>query len=108
MTYPEGSALPTERGSAQKRSAALTESGAGAIRPALLTKSQEPADWLFPVALGWTHYLILMGVGDPGARAFCELEAARQSWSTRELDVDQRFAPLARMRSSSAQSCRSL
>lgn len=41
---------------------------------------------LFPPALGWSHYLVLMRVADPTARSFYEIEAARESWSVRELE----------------------
>jgi len=39
---------------------------------------------MFPPALGWTHYVILMRVANPAARAFYEIEAAREAWSTRQ------------------------
>jgi predicted nuclease of restriction endonuclease-like (RecB) superfamily len=41
---------------------------------------------LFPSQLGWTHYLALLRVANPMARAFYEIEAARESWSSRELE----------------------
>lgn len=41
---------------------------------------------MFPPALGWTHYLVLMRVTRPEARAFYEIEAARECWSTRQLE----------------------
>jgi predicted nuclease of restriction endonuclease-like (RecB) superfamily len=40
----------------------------------------------FPPYLGWTHYLLLMRVANPTARAFYEIEAARESWASRELE----------------------
>jgi len=40
----------------------------------------------FPPYLGWTHYLILMRVSNSTSRAFYEIEAARESWSSRELE----------------------
>ncbi|MBM4354426.1 MAG: DUF1016 domain-containing protein [Deltaproteobacteria bacterium] len=45
-----------------------------------------PAPSLFPAMLGWTHYLVLLRVGNAIARAFYEIEAARECWSTRELE----------------------
>jgi len=39
----------------------------------------------FPPYLGWTHYLLLMRVANPTARAFYEIEAARENWASREL-----------------------
>lgn len=36
--------------------------------------------------LSWTHYRLLLKVGDPDARAFYESEAAEGNWSTRQLE----------------------
>lgn len=36
--------------------------------------------------LAWSHYLVLLRVAKPEARAFYEIEAARESWSVRELE----------------------
>lgn len=41
---------------------------------------------LFPPQLSWTHYRLLLSVSNPTARAFYEIEAAREGWSTRELE----------------------
>lgn len=35
--------------------------------------------------LGWSHYLILMGIKDHGERHFYEIEAAANGWTVREL-----------------------
>jgi predicted nuclease of restriction endonuclease-like (RecB) superfamily len=40
----------------------------------------------FPPMLGWSHYLVLLRVSNPQARAFYEIEAAREGWSVRELE----------------------
>jgi predicted nuclease of restriction endonuclease-like (RecB) superfamily len=40
----------------------------------------------FPQSLGWTHYIVLMRVRNDEARAFYEIEAAREAWSVRELE----------------------
>jgi predicted nuclease of restriction endonuclease-like (RecB) superfamily len=40
----------------------------------------------FPPMLGWSHYLALLRVRNPQARAFYEIEAAREGWSVRELE----------------------
>src|SRR5690606_28904769 len=56
----------------EKRSAALIESG--------------PDRALFPPDLGWSHYLVLIRVQDDRVRAFYEIEAAKESWSVRELE----------------------
>jgi predicted nuclease of restriction endonuclease-like (RecB) superfamily len=99
LTYAEGSALPAAFGASPSRaqnrsalpsvsesrkirSAAPSESGGRKPKAALAGTSTEP----FPPWLGWTHYLILMRIADPLARAFYEIEAARESWSSRELE----------------------
>jgi predicted nuclease of restriction endonuclease-like (RecB) superfamily len=41
---------------------------------------------MFPPALGWTQYVLLMRIANPTARAFYEIEAAREAWSTRQLE----------------------
>lgn len=101
LTYRDGSALPESHGGSasrfEKRSAlpsvspsseirsAVPSELSGGIRAAALTES---AGLLapFPPYLGWTHYLILMRVANPTARAFYEIEAAKESWSSRELE----------------------
>ncbi len=67
LTFPDGSVLVGNR--AEIPSTALSES---------------PAP--FPPVLGWSHYLVLMRVRRPDARAFYEIEAAREGWSVRDLD----------------------
>jgi hypothetical protein len=91
LTYPEGSALPGALGGAasppEKRSALPSVSASSKIRSAAPSESRTgtraasptiaatgPAP--FPPYLGWTHYLILMRVANPTARAFYEIEAA--------------------------------
>jgi len=71
LTFPNGSALPAELGGplGSKRQAVPGESSG-----------------LFPPSLGWTHYILLMGVRAHDARSFYEIEAVRESWSTRELE----------------------
>lgn len=64
------------------RSRNLPESARSAIRKAVLSEFTQR----FPLSLGWTHYLILMKVANPAARAFYEIEAAKQVWSTRQLE----------------------
>ena len=81
----QGSALLPELGGPAKRTAALSKSKPEKIRTAPLTKSAGvPAP--FPPHLGWTHYLVLLRVTNPTARAFYEIEAVRESWSSRELE----------------------
>ncbi len=76
LVFPEGSAIP------EIRKALPAESTRASIRKAVLSEFTQR----FPLSLGWTHYLILMKVANPAARAFYEIEAARQAWSTRQLE----------------------
>lgn len=86
LLYPRGSAVPPERAAARKRSAPLTRSQPDQIWSAPLTKLASPVAVAFPSNLGWSHYLTLLGVANPTARAFYEIEAARESWVGRELE----------------------
>jgi hypothetical protein len=54
------------------------------IGSAVLTQSLEGR--AFATDLGWSHYLLLMNVKNSQARSFYEIEAAREGWSTRELE----------------------
>jgi predicted nuclease of restriction endonuclease-like (RecB) superfamily len=103
LAYPLGSCPPADHPSQKRQtlSAVFGDSaqdmgpGAGTtprrhpesteIRPGLPAKPSrgEPT---FPPALCWSHYLVLMRVTNPDARAFYEIEAARESWSVRELE----------------------
>ena len=85
LTFPKGSAIPEEIGAYQKGSALLSQSDS---RKGSAVMSQFPlrGGVLFPSLLGWTHYLVLMRLENPSARAFYEIEAARESWSSRELE----------------------
>ena len=74
LAFPRGSALPEIR---QALPANLEK------RQAVPTKSASPT---FSPAISWTHYLVLLRVSSPAARAFYEIEAARQAWSTRQLE----------------------
>ena len=57
------------------------------IRPTVLAESVRADQLLlFPPSLGWAHYLFLLKVGNPDARAFYEIEALRECWSARELE----------------------
>jgi len=40
----------------------------------------------FPSALAWSHYLVLLRIANDQARAFYEIEAARECWSVRQLE----------------------
>lgn len=76
LVFPDGSAVP------EIRKALLAETSGRPIRKAALSEFTQR----FPPSLGWTHYLVLMKVANPEARAFYEIEAARQAWSTRQLE----------------------
>lgn len=65
LTYASGSQLPPE------------------IWTTVLSKFQAPE---FPPFLTWSHFLVLMKVENPRARAFYEIEATRESWSVRDLE----------------------
>lgn len=83
LTYPRGSALPDDLGG-EIRSTALIQSAGPEIQP---TGGQAgPVGALFPPLLGWSHYLVLLRVQNDQARAFYEIEAAREGWSVREME----------------------
>ncbi|MBW2528705.1 MAG: hypothetical protein JRI23_31310 [Deltaproteobacteria bacterium] len=84
--FPEGSCIPEELGGPPK-GAALRRLSPGAAKGAALRRpSSAITEPLFAPQLSWTHYRLLLAVSDPQARAFYEIEAARESWSTRELE----------------------
>lgn len=47
--------------------------------------------------LSWTHYQILMSLGNPDERSFYEIEAAANQWSTRELQRQMASALFERL-----------
>jgi predicted nuclease of restriction endonuclease-like (RecB) superfamily len=83
LTYPKGSAIPPVLAAPEIRSAPLIESPGAAASPA---PASEPGLPPFPPLLGWSHYLALLRVSNDQARAFYEIEAAREGWSVRELE----------------------
>jgi hypothetical protein len=66
-----------------KAPAAITSRGAKSPSQALVGKSSAAE---FPQELSWSHYLVLTRVVKPTARAFYEIEAARECWSVRQLE----------------------
>jgi predicted nuclease of restriction endonuclease-like (RecB) superfamily len=101
QTYPSGSALPPEAGGARILSAPLTELHPRKPRSVAPSRSASAAATRFPSNLGWSHYLVLLGVANPTARAFYEIEATHESWSSRELErqvASLLFERLARSR----------
>ncbi|MCU0690066.1 MAG: PDDEXK nuclease domain-containing protein [Polyangiaceae bacterium] len=85
VTYPIGSALPPELGGPEKWTAVLSKSKPGEIGTAALSELSTGSP-TFPPNLGWSHYLVLLRVTNPTARTFYGIEAAKESWSSRELD----------------------
>lgn len=63
-------------------SIAQTPSGASSAVSPLARRATSPKPTF---ALGWSHYVLLMGIGDPEERAFYEIEAGENGWSIREL-----------------------
>jgi predicted nuclease of restriction endonuclease-like (RecB) superfamily len=86
LAFPRGSALAD--GGEGKGSTPLSlspETDAVEKGAAALSLSANPT-LLFPPMLAWSHYLVLVRVTRPEARSFYEIEAARESWSVRELE----------------------
>jgi len=101
LSYPHGSRLPAELGGPGKRSALPSVLRPSRKRSALPSELVSGVDRLFPSSLGWTHYALLMRVSNPTARAFYEIEAVREGWSSRELErqiASLLFERLARSR----------
>lgn len=97
LCYPEGSTLPEGLGGSG-RSIPPTAPASQQIRSPVVSESAAMAP--FP-SLGWAHYLKLMKIENPTARAFYEIEAVREGWSTRELErqiASLLFERLARSR----------
>jgi len=84
VAYPKGSAFQGVAGGRRIRSTPLIESERE-HRSAPLTESELPHS-AFPPILSWSHYLALLRVQNEQARAFYEIEAAREAWSVRELE----------------------
>jgi len=86
LVFPRGSALnDTADGKGSTALSLSSETDAPEKGPAALSLSAGPAA-LFPPLLAWSHYLVLLRVQNPQARSFYEIEAARESWSVRELE----------------------
>ncbi len=86
LTFPKGSALLSDPSTAEKWTSPVSKS---TIENAI-----------FPPHLGWTHYLVLMRVENPTARAFYEIEATREGWVSRELERHLRLPRRRRPRRS--------
>ena len=85
LTFPQGSAIPQDL-AGDKGSTPLSLLAAGVKGSTPLSLSAEALAARFPPLLTWSHYLVLLKVRDDQARAFYEIEAAREAWSVRELE----------------------
>lgn len=86
LAFPRGSALVGE-GEGRGSTALSLSAGADGADKGSATLSLSPgASLLFPPTLAWSHYLVLLRVTRLEARSFYEIEAARESWSVRELE----------------------
>jgi predicted nuclease of restriction endonuclease-like (RecB) superfamily len=83
LVFPNGSTLPEISQAGLAQSAAQPNSNPQAVLAELPSKAVVPR---FAPGLGWTHYMILMRITRPEARAFYEIEAVRECWSTRQLE----------------------
>ena len=84
LTFPRGSALVAPADEKGSTPLSLFEPVRKGSTPLSLSGADNPAP--FPPALSWSHYLTLIRVQDDRARAFYEIEAAKESWSVRELE----------------------
>ena len=85
LAFPGGSGIEGDAGGKGSTASSLlgvTEPG----RKGSTALSLSGSSSLFPPALAWSHYLVLLRVQNEQARAFYEIEAARESWSVRELE----------------------
>lgn len=80
VAFPEGSTIRDP----QIIAALRRQSEGKAIVAAARRQSAGGAP--FPANLSWTHYRKLLTIESAQARAFYELEATRENWSTRELE----------------------
>jgi predicted nuclease of restriction endonuclease-like (RecB) superfamily len=83
LTFPGGSALPASSGEKGSTPLSLFEKDQKGASPLSLSETNRAP---FSAALSWSHYLVLIRVQDERARAFYEIEAAKESWSVRELE----------------------
>jgi len=86
LAFPRDSALGATEDEKGSTPLSLSLEGDGAPKGATLLSLLPGSAALFPPMLAWSHYLVLLRVARPEARAFYEIEAARESWSVRELE----------------------
>jgi hypothetical protein len=68
----------TKSGSRKMLTAPQTKSGSRKMLTAPQTESASVPSAAFPPNLGWAHYRVLLNVANDDARAFYEIEAARE------------------------------
>src|ERR1044071_2573046 len=76
--YPSGSLLGSPVNAARILTAPRTKSGSRKILTAPQTESASVPSAAFPPNLGWAHCRVLLNVANDDARAFYEIEAARE------------------------------
>jgi predicted nuclease of restriction endonuclease-like (RecB) superfamily len=86
LAFPRGSALVGEGEGKGSTPLSLSTGADGAEKGSAALSLSPGASLLFPPTLAWSHYLVLLRVTRPEARSFYEIEAARESWSVRELE----------------------
>ncbi|MDO9171609.1 MAG: PDDEXK nuclease domain-containing protein [bacterium] len=75
-----------DRITARNTQVAINENDVQIIPSALRTESTSPVPLRFSPGLSWAHYRLLSSVPDAAARSYYEIEAAREGWSSRELE----------------------
>lgn len=86
LAFPRGSGLVGAAGGKGSTPLSLSLEAAATEKSSAALSLSPGASLLFPPTLAWSHYLVLLRVTRPEARAFYEIEAARESWSVRELE----------------------
>jgi uncharacterized protein DUF1016 len=76
--YPSGSALGSPESATGILTAPRTESRSRKILTTPRTELASAPAAVFPPNLGWAHYRVLLNVTNDDARAFYEIEAARE------------------------------
>lgn len=83
LAFPRGSGLVGAAGGKGSTPLSLSLEAAATEKSSAALSLSPGASLLFPPTLAWSHYLVLLRVTRPEARAFYEIEAARESWSVR-------------------------
>ena len=86
LAFPQGSALADAGNGKSSTALSLSSVTDGVEKGAPALSLSATTAVLFPPMLAWSHYLVLLRVTRPEARSFYEIEAARESWSVRELE----------------------